>query len=158
MRPADSSPSARARARVTTCSYTPSTNGRAMEKRAYQVERACPPARSIVILIGDRWRAHGYSDDLAEIPGRDSQGDSRRPEAEAGPESHRLPVRRSDRVRPGPLHEGDARLPAWHRHHDRARQGSGVNVVDSSGWLEYLAGGPNASFFAPALEKTGDLL
>ncbi len=26
------------------------------------------------------------------------------------------------------------------------------NVVDSCGWLEYLADGPNADFFAPALE------
>jgi predicted nucleic acid-binding protein len=33
-----------------------------------------------------------------------------------------------------------------------------VNVVDSSGWLEYLAGGPNAAFFAPAVEATADLL
>jgi toxin FitB len=27
-----------------------------------------------------------------------------------------------------------------------------VNVVDSSGWLEYLADGRNAGFFAPAIE------
>ena len=33
-----------------------------------------------------------------------------------------------------------------------------MNVVDSSGWLEYLAGGPNAAFFAPAVEGTADLL
>jgi predicted nucleic acid-binding protein len=33
-----------------------------------------------------------------------------------------------------------------------------VNVVDSSGWLEYLADGPNASFFAPAIERSGELL
>jgi predicted nucleic acid-binding protein len=33
-----------------------------------------------------------------------------------------------------------------------------MNVVDSSGWLEYLAGGPNAAFFAPAVEATVDLL
>ena len=33
-----------------------------------------------------------------------------------------------------------------------------MNVVDSSGWLEYLAGGPNAGFFAPAVEGTADLL
>ncbi len=33
-----------------------------------------------------------------------------------------------------------------------------MNVVDSSGWLEYLAGGPNAMFFAPAVEATADLL
>lgn len=33
-----------------------------------------------------------------------------------------------------------------------------MNVVDSSGWLEYLADGPNASFFAPAIERSGDLL
>lgn len=33
-----------------------------------------------------------------------------------------------------------------------------MNVVDSSAWLEYLANGPNAAFFAPAIEKTEDLL
>jgi hypothetical protein len=27
-----------------------------------------------------------------------------------------------------------------------------VNVVDSSGWLEYFADGPNAPFFSPAIE------
>lgn len=32
-----------------------------------------------------------------------------------------------------------------------------MNVVDSSGWLEYLAGGANASFFAPALQA-GNML
>jgi toxin FitB len=33
-----------------------------------------------------------------------------------------------------------------------------VNVVDSCGWLEYLAAGPNADFFAPALEEPAELL
>jgi predicted nucleic acid-binding protein len=33
-----------------------------------------------------------------------------------------------------------------------------VNVVDSSGWLEYFADGPNAAFFAPAIEATPELL
>jgi predicted nucleic acid-binding protein len=33
-----------------------------------------------------------------------------------------------------------------------------MNVVDSSGWLEYFADGPNASFFAPALEKLDELV
>jgi toxin FitB len=33
-----------------------------------------------------------------------------------------------------------------------------VNVVDSSGWLEYLAGGKNAGFFAAALEDSRRLL
>lgn len=33
-----------------------------------------------------------------------------------------------------------------------------MNVVDSSGWLEYFADGPNAAFFAPALEKIEDLV
>ena len=33
-----------------------------------------------------------------------------------------------------------------------------MNVVDSSAWLEYFAGGPNADFFAPAIEKTDDLI
>lgn len=29
-----------------------------------------------------------------------------------------------------------------------------MNVVDSSAWLEYFADGPNAGFFAPAIEAT----
>ncbi len=33
-----------------------------------------------------------------------------------------------------------------------------MNVVDSSGWLEYFAGGELASFFAPAIEKVRDLV
>jgi predicted nucleic acid-binding protein len=33
-----------------------------------------------------------------------------------------------------------------------------MNVVDSSGWLEYLADGPNAQFFASAVEATDDLV
>ncbi len=33
-----------------------------------------------------------------------------------------------------------------------------MNVVDSSGWLEYFAAGANAGFFAPALEATGELI
>jgi predicted nucleic acid-binding protein len=32
------------------------------------------------------------------------------------------------------------------------------NVVDSSGWLEYFAGTPNASFFADAIEDVGRLI
>lgn len=33
-----------------------------------------------------------------------------------------------------------------------------MNVVDSSAWLEYFADGPSASFFAPAVEKTDELV
>ena len=33
-----------------------------------------------------------------------------------------------------------------------------MNLVDSSGWLEYFADGPNAEFFAPAIEDTDHLL
>jgi toxin FitB len=33
-----------------------------------------------------------------------------------------------------------------------------MNVVDSSGWLEYFADGSNAGFFAPAIEDTKTLL
>lgn len=33
-----------------------------------------------------------------------------------------------------------------------------MNVVDSSAWLEYFANGPNAGFFAPAIEATDDLV
>ena len=33
-----------------------------------------------------------------------------------------------------------------------------MNVVDSSGWLEYFADGPNADFFAPAIEDTDNLI
>ena len=33
-----------------------------------------------------------------------------------------------------------------------------MNLVDSSAWLEYFADGPNAQFFAPAIEKTSELI
>lgn len=33
-----------------------------------------------------------------------------------------------------------------------------MNVVDSSGWLEYFADGANADFFAPAIEAADKLL
>ena len=33
-----------------------------------------------------------------------------------------------------------------------------MNVVDSSGWLEYFGEGKNASFFAPAIEKVDQLV
>ena len=33
-----------------------------------------------------------------------------------------------------------------------------MNVVDSSGWLEYFSDGENASFFAPTIEDTAHLI
>jgi len=33
-----------------------------------------------------------------------------------------------------------------------------MNVVDSSGWLEYFADGENADFFTSAIEKTDELI
>lgn len=33
-----------------------------------------------------------------------------------------------------------------------------MNVVDSSGWLEYFADGPNAPAFAKPIERTADLV
>jgi predicted nucleic acid-binding protein len=33
-----------------------------------------------------------------------------------------------------------------------------MNVVDSSGWLEFFADGPNAAFFAKPIERTEELL
>ena len=33
-----------------------------------------------------------------------------------------------------------------------------MNVVDSSAWLEYLAAGPNAAFFADAIENVAELV
>jgi predicted nucleic acid-binding protein len=33
-----------------------------------------------------------------------------------------------------------------------------MNIVDSSGWLEYFADGENASFFAPVIQDTGRLI
>ncbi len=33
-----------------------------------------------------------------------------------------------------------------------------MNVVDSSAWLEYFADGPNAGFFAPAIEAAEELI
>jgi predicted nucleic acid-binding protein len=34
----------------------------------------------------------------------------------------------------------------------------GGNVVDSSGWIEYFADGPNADFFEAAIEEADDLV
>ena len=33
-----------------------------------------------------------------------------------------------------------------------------MNVVDSCGWLEYFADGPNADFFASAIEDVSELI
>jgi predicted nucleic acid-binding protein len=33
-----------------------------------------------------------------------------------------------------------------------------MNIVDSCGWLEYFADGPNADFFAPPIEDTKNLI
>jgi predicted nucleic acid-binding protein len=33
-----------------------------------------------------------------------------------------------------------------------------MNIVDSSGWLEYFAEGKNAAFFAPAVNKIEELI
>ena len=33
-----------------------------------------------------------------------------------------------------------------------------MNVVDSSGWLEYFADGPNADFFASVIENIADVV
>ncbi len=33
-----------------------------------------------------------------------------------------------------------------------------MNIVDSSGWLEYFADASNANFFAPIIENVADLL
>lgn len=33
-----------------------------------------------------------------------------------------------------------------------------MNVVDSSGWLEYFADAPNAEFFSAAIENTDELI
>ena len=33
-----------------------------------------------------------------------------------------------------------------------------MNIVDSSGWLEYFADAPNSDFFAPIIENDADLL
>jgi toxin FitB len=33
-----------------------------------------------------------------------------------------------------------------------------MNVIDSSGWLEYFIGGENANFFAPAIEDIANVI
>jgi predicted nucleic acid-binding protein len=33
-----------------------------------------------------------------------------------------------------------------------------LNLVDSCGWIEYFAEGPGADFYAPALQREGELL
>lgn len=36
--------------------------------------------------------------------------------------------------------------------------GTALNVVDSSGWLEFFADGPGAGFFAPVIERPDRLI
>jgi predicted nucleic acid-binding protein len=33
-----------------------------------------------------------------------------------------------------------------------------MNLVDTSGWIEYFFGGPNAAHFTSPIETTGDLI
>lgn len=33
-----------------------------------------------------------------------------------------------------------------------------MNLIDSSGWLEYFAGGPNAALFSPPLQNATELI
>jgi uncharacterized protein with PIN domain len=33
-----------------------------------------------------------------------------------------------------------------------------MNIIDSSGWLEYFAGGPHAAFFSHPLQNTTELI
>ena len=33
-----------------------------------------------------------------------------------------------------------------------------MNVIDSSGWLEYFINGPNASFFAPTIQDVANIV
>ena len=33
-----------------------------------------------------------------------------------------------------------------------------MNLVDSSGWMEFFTNGPNAAFFAPAVVRVADLI
>ena len=67
-------------------------------------------------------------------------------------------MRGPHRVRPAQEHERDAGLSQRHGHDDRARKRSPVNVVDSSGWLEYFADSAHAGLFARAIEKPGKLI
>ena len=61
------------------------------------------------------------------------------------------PVRGPDRIHPGSKNARDARLSERHQPHRAERESPGVNLVDSSGWFEYFADGPNADFFAPPI-------
>jgi AbrB family looped-hinge helix DNA binding protein len=47
-------------------------------------------------------------------------------------------------------------VPQRHGHHPSARDRPAMNVVDFSGWLEYLANESNADFFASAIEKPSE--
>src|SRR3970040_549258 len=62
------------------------------------------------------------------------------------------------RIHSHPSHEEHARVSQGYGHQYRkGKGGSGVNVVDSSGWLEYFTNSPNASAFAPAIEDLARL-
>jgi predicted nucleic acid-binding protein len=55
-------------------------------------------------------------------------------------------------------HQEGAWVPAGYRYLGGSEARSIMNVVDSSGWLEYFANGHNADFFAAAIENTPELL
>ncbi len=51
-----------------------------------------------------------------------------------------------------------SRQPAAPRHPARKSANPTANVVDSSGWLEYVDDGPNAAAFEPAILAVGRLI
>src|SRR5215213_9193308 len=56
-------------------------------------------------------------------------------------------------------HQRSTWISQRHEQHYRARGGRPrMNVIDSSGWLEYFISGKNASFFAPAIQDVANVV
>src|SRR3989304_1879244 len=97
--------------------------------------------------------SNGDGQGLAEVPGGDPARGAGGVGNQGGGEGPDFPLRRADRVRPGEERAEDARDAQGDGHRRAARGGPAVILVDSCGWLEYLADGASAGAYAKGARK-----